>query len=42
MKYLLSKEKTQGRYCRRIRRFDVDEIATWLETSEIDEDRLNA
>lgn len=25
---------------RRIRRFDVDEIAEWLETGEIDEDRL--
>lgn len=25
----------------RIRRFDVDEIAVWLETGEIDEDRLH-
>ena len=26
---------------RRIRRYDVDEIAEWLETGEIDEDRLH-
>ena len=26
---------------RRIRRYDVDEIAEWLETGDIDEDRLN-
>lgn len=28
------------RVLRRIRRYDVDEIATWLETGEIDEERL--
>lgn len=26
---------------RRIRRYDVDEIARWLETGELDEDRLH-
>ena len=26
---------------RRLRRYDVDEIAEWLETGEIDENRLN-
>jgi death-on-curing protein len=30
-----------GKVLRRVRRFDVDEIATWLETGEIDEDRLD-
>ncbi|GGN26318.1 Fic family protein [Halarchaeum nitratireducens] len=28
------------RVLRKIRRYDVDEIAEWLETGEIDEDRL--
>jgi death-on-curing protein len=28
------------RVLKRIRRYDVEEIATWLETGEIDEDRL--
>lgn len=29
------------RVLRRIRRFDVDEIARWLETGELDRDRLH-
>lgn len=29
------------RVLRRIRRYDVDEIAGWLETGDIDRDRLN-
>jgi prophage maintenance system killer protein len=33
--------KESGKVLRRVRRFDVDEIATWLETGEIDEDRLD-
>ena len=33
--------KAAERVLRRIRRFDVEEIATWLETGVIDEDRLS-